>query len=141
MLQKCTLLHITGPPQPSCKVSILSFYCVLHGVLQSLPFFYLDLDPVVHFMEMATLYSAAFIVSYIWMDETASGFESCWLPNFCYQYPSKASKTVSQAAFLGIWMIIVCLFVFGCFVLTITIPSRETWRHKKHNSQASGKFK
>lgn len=81
LIEICHACRATAPPHPNRKVSISSLsrnfneaVCVDHFYLESVSF--------LHCMDMATRFSAAFVVKSMTLEEAIFEFESCWLSQF-----------------------------------------------------------
>lgn len=82
IIENCTVCPATAPPQPSRKVSTSTLSRNFNEIVCVDHFFYLESVRLLHCMEVAARFSAAFIVESASIDESVFGFQACWLSPF-----------------------------------------------------------
>lgn len=78
LIESCVSCRATAPPQPSRKVSISSLSRNFNEIV-CVDHFYFDGVQLLHCMDSATQFSAAYVVGYSAFDEAVFGFEACWV--------------------------------------------------------------
>lgn len=81
VVTSCTSCKASSTPPPNRRVSLSSLNRQINEVV-CVDHFHLDSVTLLHAMDTATRYSAAFVVESTSLHEAVLGFESCWLSPF-----------------------------------------------------------
>lgn len=96
LISSCTACRSTASPQLSRKVLISSLSKQISDIV-CVDHFYVHVVRLMHCVDAATRFSAAFVVSSASMNDAVFAFESCWISQFWEPRLSMATRLLHTA--------------------------------------------
>lgn len=99
LISSCTACRSTAPPQLSRKVLISSLSKQISDIV-CVDHFYVHVVRLMHCVDAATRFSAAFVVSSASMNDAVFAFESCWISQFWEPTAIHGDKAFAYGSFM-----------------------------------------